>query len=157
LKQDAFAVRINDGGTDTLNNAAKGISAYIHGDIIKNKLRFFARYDRFSPTNKINNNQYNKYILNTSNYNDNSYSSLATSSAAANATGDVTYKQNFIVAGLDFTPAKNVHIMPNIWYNRYATQLSDNLNNTTNGTLADKAKGDYDLVYRISFYFVFGR
>ncbi|MDR0793780.1 MAG: hypothetical protein LBE82_10760, partial [Chitinophagaceae bacterium] len=156
LKQDVFATK-NSGGTDTLNNVSKGLSMYIHGDIIKNKLRFFARYDIYSPTNKVNNNVYNKYVLNTGNYSDNSYVSVATSSAAAVATGDETYKQSFITAGLDFTPAKNVHFMPNIWYNHYATQLSSDLNNTINGALASKAKGDYDLVYRVTFYFIFGK
>ena len=157
LKQDAFATRISDGGVDTLNSVASGVSAFVNGDIVKGKLRFFARYDHFTPTNKINNDVYNKYVLNTGNYNDNSYSSVASSSAAAVATGDQTYKQDFITLGLDFMPAKNVHIMPNIWYNHYSTQLSDNLNNAVNGDLASKAKGDYDLVYRVTVYYTFGK
>jgi len=156
LKQDVFATKY-DGGIDTLNNAAKGISAYIHGDIIKNKLRFFARYDHYIPTNQVNNSVYNKYVLNTGNYNDNSYSSIASSSSPAVPTGDETYTQDFITLGLDWMPAKNVHVMPNIWYNRYSTQLSGDLNNTVNGDLASKAKGDYDLVYRVTFYYTFGK
>jgi len=157
LKQDVFATRINDGGVDTLNNVAKGVSVFVNGNIINGKLRFFARYDYFTPTNQVNNDVYKKYVLNTPNYNDNSYFSVATSSAPAVATGDQTYKQNFITLGLDFMPAKNVHIMPNIWYNHYATQLSGDLNNTVNGALASKAKGDYDLVYRVTVYYVFGK
>jgi len=157
LKQDAFATRTSGSGVDTLNNVAKGISAFVTGDIIKNKLRFFARYDHYIPTNKVNNSMYNKYVLNTSNYNDNSYLSVASSNAAAVATGDQTYTQNFITLGLDFMPAKNIHIMPNIWYNHYATQLSGDLNNTVNDALASNAKGDYDLVYRITFYYTFGK
>jgi hypothetical protein len=157
LKQDVFATRITDEAVDTLNSVSSGISTYIHGDIIKGKLRFFARYDYLTPTNKVNNSMYNKYVLNTGNYNDNSYSSVATSSASAVATGDQTYKQEFITLGLDFMPAKNIHIMPNIWYNRYSTQLSADLNNTINGALAEKAKGDYDLVYRVTFYYTFGK
>ena len=156
LKQDVFATKAT-GGVDTLNNVANGISIFVHGDIIKSKLRFFARYDSYTPTNKVNNGVYNKYVLNTGNYNDNSYSSVATSSAAAVATGDQTYKQSFITLGLDFMPTKNVHIMPNIWYNRYATQLSADLNNSINGALADKAKGDYDFVYRVTFFYTFGK
>ena len=42
LKNDNFATKIA-GGVDTLTTAAKGISVFVHGDIIKNKLRFFAR------------------------------------------------------------------------------------------------------------------
>ena len=138
LKNDLFAAKIA-GGTDTLTNAANGLSLYIHGDLVKGKLRFFARYDAYNPMSKINNSVYNKYTANTGNYNDNSYSG-----AASTATGDQSYKQSFITAGLDFTPTKGVHFMPNIWYNHYATQLP-----TENG--------DYDLVYRLTFYYVFGK
>jgi len=157
LKQDAFATRISDGGVDTLNNAARSISAFVNGDIVKGKLRFFARYDYYTPTNQVNNDMYKKYVFNTNNYNDNSYFSVAASNAPAVSTGDQTYTQKFITLGLDFMPTKNVHIMPNIWYNHYSTQLSGDLNNAVNGALASNAKGDYDLVYRITFYYVFGK
>ena len=157
LKQDAFAMRMNGSGVDTLNNVAKGISVFVHGDIIKNQLRFFARFDHYIPTNIINNTMYKSYVLNTNNYNDDSYFSIATPNAAALATGDQTYMQNFITFGLDYMPIRNIHIIPNIWYNYYATQLSDNLNNTVNKGLASNAKGDYDLVYRVTFYYTFGK
>ena len=137
LKNDVTATKIA-GGTDLLSVAAKGISFYVHGNIVPSKLRFFARYDMFNPNNKVDNSTYSKYVQTTGNYNDNSYAGGTT------ATGDQTYKQNFITAGLDFTPAKNVHFMPNIWYNHYATQLAT-------------ANGDYDMVYRMTFYFIFGK
>ena len=53
LKDDNFAPKIA-GGMDTLSTAPSGISFYIHGDIITNKLRFFARYDMYNPNNKVN-------------------------------------------------------------------------------------------------------
>ena len=137
LKNDITATKIA-GGTDLLNNSSVGVSYYVHGNIVANKLRFFARYDMFNPNSKVDNGTYSKYAQTTGNYNDNSYS-LGTT-----ATGDMTYKQSFITAGLDFTPAKNVHFMPNIWYNHYATQLAT-------------ANSDYDLVLRMTFYFVFGK
>lgn len=126
LKNDNFATRIA-GGTDTLSVKAKGISAYIHGNIVPNKLRFFARFDAFNPDNKINNNTYASYKGNTSNYND-----------------PVT-KEEFITAGLDYMPAKNVHFMPNVWYNKYTNQGPQSVYNS------------YDLVYRITCYYVFGK
>jgi hypothetical protein len=156
LKEDVFATK-NNGDIDTLNNVARGISAFVHGDIIKEKLRFFARYDHYTPTDKVNNSLYISYVLNTNNYTDDSYSSVATSSAPPVATGDKTYIQDFIILGLDFMPVNNIHIMPNIWYNRYSTQLSNDLNNTVNGALANKAKGDNDLVLRITFFYTFGK
>ncbi|HEY4156264.1 MAG TPA: hypothetical protein VGM24_12575, partial [Puia sp.] len=97
LKNDNVATRIG-GGADTLSVVAKGISAYVHGDIVKSKLGFFARFDSFNPENKIDNNVYLKYAGNTGNYN------------------DPSTKEEFITAGLDITPAKNVHFMPNVWY-----------------------------------------
>ena len=103
LRQDNFATKIS-GGTDTLDAVAKGISVYMHGNIVPNKLRFFARYDVFNPINKIDNNVYASYKGNTPNYND-----------------PVT-KEQFITAGLDYMPVKKVHFMPNIWYNSYKYQ-----------------------------------
>jgi hypothetical protein len=140
LKKDNFATK-RAGGVDTLSAAANGTSFYIHGNIIPGKLRFFARYDLYNPFNKVDNTTYSKYAGNTGNYNDNSF-------IGATATGDQTYKQKFMTLGLDFTPAKNVHFMPNIWYNHYATQLSN---------LTGKVNGDYDIVYRVTFFFTFGK
>jgi hypothetical protein len=111
---------------------AKGVSFYVHGNIVPNKLRFFARYDIFNPSNKIDNATYTKYVGNTGNYND-----------------PVT-KENFITAGLDFTPVKNVHFMPNIWYNGYKGQSAAAVDGT-------KLHSDYDIVYRMTFFFTFGK
>jgi hypothetical protein len=137
LKNDNFSTAISS-EVDTLTTAAKGLSMYVHGDIVKSKLRFFARVDLYNPNNKVDNSVYVKYTGNTGNYNDNSYS-LGTT-----PTGDQTYKQTFMTAGLDFTPVKNVHFMPNVWYNHYATQLAT-------------ANDDHDLVWRLTFYYVFGK
>ena len=120
-----------------MNSKANAISFYVHGNIVKDKLRFFARVDRYKPMNVVDNNTYSKYVSNTGNYNDNSYRGTTSIS-------DQTYKQTFMTAGLDFTPAKNVHFMPNIWYNHYNTQFST-------------ANGDYDLVWRVTFYYIFGK
>jgi hypothetical protein len=138
LKNDVTATKIA-GGTDLLSVAAKGLSMYVHGNIVPNKLRFFARYDMFNPNNKVDNNTYSKYLQTTGNYNDNSYPGAGTV-----GNSDETYKQVFITAGLDFTPAKNIHFMPNLWYNSYDTQFA-----TSNK--------DHDMVWRATFYFTFGK
>ena len=57
-------------------------------------------------------------------------------------------KETFITAGLDFTPIKNVHFMPNVWYNQYEGKQAN---------LTGSSKKDHDLVYRVTFYYVFGR
>ena len=136
LKNDNFATT-TAGTVDTISTKASGLSMYIHGNIVKEKLRFFVRYDVYKPLNKVDNNTYTKYVSNTGNYNDNTY-------RGTTALGDQTYKQGFLTAGLDFTPVKNVHFMPNIYYNHYSTQLA-----TPNS--------DYDLTYRMTFYFIFGK
>jgi hypothetical protein len=128
MKNDDLAAKIA-GGTDTLTSNAMGISAYVHGDIIKNKLRFFARYDNEKPNSKVNATIYKSYTEPAGNYDDNN-------------------KEQFITAGLDFTPARNVHFMPNIWYNNYKSNLPG---------ATGKLKSDYDAVFRLTFYFVFGK
>ena len=126
LKNDNFAMQIA-GPIDTLSVKAKGISVYIHGTIVPSRLRFFARYDNYNPDNKIDNSKYSNYKGNTSGYN------------------DPSTKEEFITAGLDFTPVKNIHFMPNVWYNRYSNQG------------AKTAINSNDLLYRATFYFVFGK
>lgn len=111
---------------DTLNAVSTGVSAYIHGDITKNKLRYFIRYDSYNPDTKYNNAAYSKYTGFTSNY-------------------EPSNNEKFFTAGLDFIPAKNVHFIPNIWYNQYINKQSGPSNR------------DHDLVYRLTFYYVFGK
>lgn len=127
LQNDNQATEISTGNVDVLTVNAKGFSLFAHANIIKDKLNLFARFDAFNPTNKIDNSKYNKYVGNTSGYN------------------DPSTKEQFITAGLDFTPDKKVHLMPNIWYNKYTNQGFTQKYNS------------YDLVYRFTFYYVFGK
>ncbi|MGH2642877.1 MAG: hypothetical protein ACRDE2_02920, partial [Chitinophagaceae bacterium] len=124
LRQDVTAMNYKTLVTDTLNGLATGISVFVHGPIIKNKLGFFARMDQYNPDTKYNNVHYSKYSSFSSNYEPNN-------------------KQRFITAGLDFTPINNVHLMPNIWYNSYTNQG------------VQGGMKDYDLVYRLTFYFIY--
>jgi len=142
LQNAVAATNKSDGKTTYLSPNAQGLSVYVHGDIVKNSLRFFARWDGYSPNNKVDNTLYSAYKAGTAtvgNYVD---------GTPVGGINDITYRQQFITAGLDFTPARNVHFMPNIWYNHYKTQLDGK---------SGAYNGDYDLVYRMSFYFVFGK
>jgi hypothetical protein len=127
LVNDDQATEISTGNIDLVTVQAKGISAFVRGALVKDKLNFFARYDAFNPDNKIDNTKYSAYKGNTSGY------------------SDPSTKEQFITAGLDFTPAKNVHLMPNVWYDKYTNQGAANLYNSN------------DLVYRVTFYYVFGK
>jgi hypothetical protein len=156
LKSDLIATTIA-GPVDTLTNVARGISFYVHGDIIKNKLRFFARMDFYDPNTKVNSAVYKSYSGNTSNYNDNSFHTVyntnaATPSVTYTTTGDQSYKQQFITAGLDFKAAPRVHFMPNVWYNNYKSQV---LTPTTND--GPQYATGHDLVFRLTFFFAFGK
>jgi len=127
LKNDNQATEISTGNVDVLSVNATGLSIFTRGTIVKDKLNFFARTDFFNPDNKIDNSKYHKSVGNTSGYT------------------DPSTKENFITAGLDFTPTKNVHLMPNIWINHYTNQGFAPKYNTS------------DVVARLTFYFVFGK
>lgn len=52
------------------------------------------------------------------------------------------YRNRFITAGIDYEPVDNVHFMPNVWYSSYESRHS-------------KQNRDYDLVYRLTFFYEF--
>ena len=106
---------------DTTDIAVMGYGAFIRGTIIKDKLNFFARYDWYSPDTKYDNSKY--YISYTA-YN----------------------IENFISAGIDFMPVKNVHIIPNIWYDSYSSRFKN---------IKGLAKYDNDLVLRLTIHYIF--
>jgi hypothetical protein len=124
--------------TDTTDAVEEGYSIYAHGTIIQNTLNIFVRYDMFTPDTKYS-------------YTNDSKSTLANhaqetfTSNASNLAGN-SFKENFITAGLDWTPTKDkkVHIMPNVWY--YAIK---------NGYGSDALASDNYMLYRVSFLFAF--
>ncbi len=131
LMGDVAATGAADGKTYYFNTVATAVSLYARGKIYKDKLGFFARYDTYDPTKNLsafdNPAQFSKYSASTSQY-------------------DPTNKENFMTLGLDYTPIKNVHIMPNIWYDSYSS--SNGFSPLPNGN---------DMVYRLTFYFIFGK
>jgi hypothetical protein len=128
LMNDNIATRV-DGSKDTITTKSSVLSMFARGRIYKDKLGFFARYDVYNPAGNIDNNKYIAYSPLTSQY-------------------DPNTKEQFITAGLDFTPVRNVHVMPNIWYNAYRNA----------GPASDAAApNDYDMVYRLTFYYIYGK
>jgi hypothetical protein len=98
-----------------------GLSIFARGQIIKDKLNYFARYDNFNPDTKFDANV--KY-----------------------STKVASDKENFITAGIDWMPVKNVHIMPNVWVDSFSSMKNN---------VSGKVKSDYDLTARLTFYYVF--
>lgn len=106
---------------DTVNALASGVSIFARGPISK-KLAYVIRYDYFNPDSKFNEN--NIYPA--------SYSGVNT--------------ESFILAGLDYAPVKNVHLIPNVWYDMYNNRYS-----AVNG-LSRKSN---DLSFRLTVHYIF--
>ncbi len=104
-----------------VNVTPLGMSFFLHGPIIADKLNYFARYDTYNPDTKYDPN-------------------------ITYAKSPATYKDAFYVLGIDYTPVKNVHIEPNLWNNSYHSMKGD---------ATGKAKSDYDMAPRITFYYIF--
>jgi len=100
-----------------------GFSVFATAQLIENSLNAFARFDMFNPDNN--------YLTSGVKY-----------TGGDNATGFAN--TTFIVAGLDWTPYKNVHIMPNLWYQGYTAKAT--------GTTG-KVSSDNDIVPRITFFY----
>lgn len=134
---EAFVNHLQDGeavapvnnplGADTVSGRAIGISTFVRGRLVKDKLGFFARWDYFNPNTRYDGSGKSSYTGLSAHY-------------------DPDNREQFITAGLDITPVKNVHFIPNIWYNSYTNQV-DNLSGSLHR--------DYDLVYRLTFYFIY--
>ena len=143
---DIFKVADGNGSiaaaqNDTATGVQMGWSVFASASIIKNKLNIFARYDMYNPDTKWNKS--------------NVYSAVASGIKGSNLTTATFYTQSFLTAGLDWTPNKRFHIMPNIWLNQYKTMSGTNGPSATGGDLSKRVKSDNDMVYRVTFYFLF--
>ena len=110
-----------DGRTDTLNVDNYAVSAFAHGTFAP-QWGYFARLDHFIPVaaDRPDDGQLHSLV----------------------PAYDAGYHSRFITAGIDYTPLKQVHIMPNIWLCRYKNSLG-------------APQTDYDMVYRLTFFFKF--
>lgn len=106
---------------DTVNAVASGISFFARGTISK-KLGFVLRYDHYNPDRKFSA--------------DNVYASSYTG----------VYTESFLLAGLDFTPVKNVHLIPNLWWDIYNNRYSD-VNNLSSSSS--------DVALRLTVHYIF--
>jgi hypothetical protein len=142
-----------DGAQYYRTTMAMGESFFVRGRILANKagnqtLGFFARYDNYDPTGNLSS------IVNNAN---------TKSYTAATPNYEPTTKEQFVTFGLDFTPIKNVHIMPNIWMNTYNSGVTagdknsaGTVFNTSMNSNISNVKGT-DAVYRITFFYTYGK
>jgi len=109
--------------SDATNAVPFGFSVFARGSLVKDKLGAFARFDTFNP--------------------DLNYRAQDVPSVYNRSTMFQHYDEQFFVAGLDFTPHKKVHLMPNIWINSYSAK----------GESSILVERKADIVPRVTFLF----
>lgn len=131
-----------------------GWSIFASGKILEN-LNAFARLDVYNPDLRYHNSDVYTSITGAPIVP--SYvqqqtvtTSLSPFSLAATPVNQATVfsKQTFYTIGLDYTPVKRVHIIPNIWVDQFKSLV-----NLPSG--ATHAAKDYDFVPRVTFYYIF--
>lgn len=114
--------------TTNLNRIQSGFSVEGAATLIKSKktgdqkLGLVLRYDLYNPDANYNNKDTYAASYSTSN----------------------SYKENFILAALDYQPIKQIHVMPNIWYDGFENRAL----NANHLKLSDN-----DLVLRLTLYY----
>ncbi len=131
-----------------------GWSIFASGKILEN-LNIFARLDVYNPDVRYHNSDVYtaitgapivpSYVMSQT-----LTTSLSTFSLAATPVSQamVFSMQTFYTVGLDYTPVKRFHIMPNIWVDDFKSLV-----NVPSG--ATHAAKDYDFVPRVTFYYLF--
>src|SRR5687768_6626859 len=110
---------------DSTNTSPLGFSVFARSVLIKDRLSAFVRFDSFDP--------------------DRLYRDSDIISAYNPSNMHRHYEEQFFLAGLDFSPHKNVHVIPNIWINSYKAKGESSL-------LPERKA---DIVPRMTLYFIF--
>jgi hypothetical protein len=118
----AHAIIIADNDTAKVSKRAGNMQDGQKGGI----LSVFARYDSYNPDQ----NMTDVLAVNTKNK------------------SKLQSNEVFITAGLDWQAWKNVHIMPNIWYNGFMQKNDQTVSNLPN-------KDDSEMVARLTFWYQF--
>ena len=138
--------KLSTGTYENVNIA--GWSVFLSGKLLP-KLNYFARMDRYNPDTKYS--QSNTYTSAPSLIVPQYTPTGSVYALAANKISQaaVFSTQTFYNLGFDYTPVSRFHIMPNIWVTKFSSMAS-NLPAT-----ASNARHDYDIVPRITFFFIF--
>jgi hypothetical protein len=127
-----LAAGVNNTTTGSPENATvNALSFWVRGPIVKT-LNYFARFDTYNPDTKLNAADVYSNTFNTNYGNYNPFN-----------------KETFYTAGVDYNPTKNVHFEPNFWLVNY----KDNRSATTTGFVP----ADHTLVFRLTFFYTFGK
>jgi len=126
---------------DTADNIQSGYSIMTAVVLLRDKktgaskLTAFARYDYYNPDNTYNSQIYYEP------------GGMYVDGQKKNVV--IPWIENYFVIGLDFQPIKQIHFMPNLWYDGIHDQSYNSIPATP------LQKFDYDLVPRITFYYQF--
>ncbi|MFI5150736.1 MAG: hypothetical protein ACHQRM_13455 [Bacteroidia bacterium] len=126
---------------DTATGIQIGFSLFGSARIIKNKLNVFARYDSYNPDISWNTN--------------NVYSKANAGITGSNLNSATFYTQSFVTTGLDWTPDKRFHIMPNFWWNGNNAMMSSAGPSGTGKLFGSRTVKDEDVVFRVTFFYIF--
>jgi len=129
LLNDDIATRLDGVTKDTIITRRKSLSLFTRGKLYKNMLGFFIRYDSYNIGGKDNNSVYKSYESQTAFY-------------------DQCTRQQFVTFGIDYSPYRNIHIMPNMWYEHYTNIAGANFGPDNDG---------YDLIYRLTISYQFNQ
>ena len=141
-------IRITGYDNNAYYRTSKAIdmSFFIWGRILKNnlgktKLGFFFRYDNYDPSGNIasvvSDPNTRSFTNATSNY-------------------DPTTKEQYLITGLDYTPVKNIHFMPNFMLNTYTSTIGLTKSDALMNAGITGIKGT-DVVWRMTVYYVYGK
>jgi hypothetical protein len=126
---------------DTSSGVQVGLSVFASARIIKNKLNVFGRYDSYNPDIKWNTNRV--------------YSKAYAGITGSNLNSATFYTQSFVTAGLDWTPDKRFHMMPNFWWNANNAMMSSAGPDGTGKLFGTRVVKDEDVVFRVTLFFIF--
>ncbi|MDB5153502.1 MAG: hypothetical protein JWR54_2253 [Mucilaginibacter sp.] len=136
LGAEAYTQKLRAGVNNTTTGSPEdatvnALSFWVRGPIVKT-LNYFVRFDTYNPDTKLNAADVYSNTFNTNYGNYNPFN-----------------KETFYTAGVDYNPTKNVHFEPNFWLVNY----KDNRAATTTGYVAN----DHTLVFRLTFFYTFGK
>jgi hypothetical protein len=122
---EVVSQQLNNAKSDGSAATSLGISLFARSQVITDKLDVFARFDTFNP--------------------DNNYRDEDVIPAYSVSNMFRHYDETFFLAGLDYAPHKNVHIIPNIWINSYSAKTEASI----------LPARETDIVPRLTVYFIY--
>ncbi len=121
LRNDDIATKWT-GDLDTIDTKRIAFSLFAHVSIYTDKLSILVSYNNYNTGGTNNNAVYREYDSQSIYY-------------------DQCTRQQLVTVAVDYAPAKNIHIIPNVMYNHYVNITPADYGSDNTG---------YDLIYRLT-------